>query len=251
MRLRLFFLGTGILLTAFVFLPWSSPESARSADAATPDGCRRHVIDRMSVIHDEYRSRVFGARENREEDIEVFTGGLAPESGTGILGTKQRLTSELVWPAVESYRVLRCRTNAICLAMKKSFDVNANTSLTIKQMGCVEQTIDSYPSCSFVDTGYLPTDRLGLETECSGMSETSLYAEKAVLKLAFSYDSGYRSTLQKAGIIDWLQGDFPDLVIRPIRDMVSMLGKLHEIPCFIGQCDRPDTSNMTPPLVPF
>ncbi len=251
MKVRFFFLGTGILLMTLVLLQWSNPESVRGADATTPDDCRRHVIDRMSIIHDEYRSRIFGARENEEGDFEVLTGGLASQTGTGIMETKARLTSELVWPAVESYRILRCRTNAICLAMKQSFDVNAGTSLTIKQLGCAEQTIDSYPSCSFVDTGFLPTDRMGLEAECSGMSESSLSAEKAVLKLAFAYDSGYRSMLQTAGIIDWLQGDFPDRVLTPIRDMVNMLGKLHEIPCFIGQCDRPDTSKIIVPLDGF
>lgn len=247
MNKRFFLIGfTMVALVSVVFFAMR-PSEVRSADDASPEGCRKFIIDQMSVIHDEFRAHIFGARENNNGDIEGLTGGFASKSRTGILETKQRLTSELVAPAVESYRVLRCRTNAVCLAMKQSFDVDGGTDITVKQLGCADEPLVSAPVCSFTTTVMLPTDRLNLESECAGMTETSLSAERAVLKLAFSYDSGYRSMVQMAGMIDWFQGDFPDLVLGPIRDMVGMLGKLHQIPCFIGQCDRPDTSTLVRP----
>jgi hypothetical protein len=61
-----------------------------------------------------------------------------------------------------------------------------------------------------------------------------------------AYDSGYRSLLQLSGMVDWMLEGFPTETVKAVSDMVNMLGKLHQIPCFIGQCDNPDTESLKP-----
>ena len=246
MKLRLITLGIGcaVLIAAVVS---EKTDVVHGQTTVSTAGCRNRVVDEMSKVHDEYRAHIFGARKNRNGDFEVLTGGLASQTGTGIMETKARLTSELVWPAVESYRILRCKTGAICFAMKDSFFADQDAQLTIRQLGCTDETITSYPECAFADAGLMQSPADDLTSECQTLNDTSLDMERAVLHLAFAYDSGYRSILQLAGMIEWFQGDFPDTVLGPIRDMVGMLGKLHEIPCFIGQCDHPDTTTLIGP----
>ncbi len=216
--------------------------SVSGAPSASPAACRQQIIEAMSDTHDEYRARVFGAREDADGKFSVLTGGFASSAQTGILETKERLSSELIEPVVESYRVLGCRMNAICLAMKRSFDLNAGTTITVKQLGCKDQSGKTFGSCSFTEDALTQLDRVSLEHECDRLTSQSMKTERSVLQLAFSYDSGYRGLLQLSGMIDWFQGEFPSEVLQPIRDMVNLLGKMHEVPCFVGQCDNPDIS---------
>jgi hypothetical protein len=84
-------------------------------------------------------------------------------------------------------------------------------------------------------------DALDIQAQCARWVESSLAAERAVLKLAVSYDSGYRSMLQSAGMIEAVSAGAEAKNIRPIQSLVNILGKLHQIPCFISQCDQPLT----------
>lgn len=226
-------------LSSLTFIASIGIEPVRSAPDVTVEGCRARVLSEMGDVRDEYRAHVFGARKVSSTRADILTGGSVKDPVKGILETKGRLTSELVSPAVESYRVLRCRMHAVCLTMQHSFDLNPNTSVQISDLGCADRSMRSYGECSFTQTAFTGTDRSALESECGSLFTQSMKTERSVLLLAFGYDSGYRSGLQLSGMIDWFQGDFPDEVLKPIRDMVSMLGKLHEIPCFIGQCDLP------------
>lgn len=246
MRRHAFLKGV-LTLSVFGALVLAQSHAAVGANEATPASCRARVIDELGTLRDDFRAHVFGSRQYASNKFELLTGGPAASAITGILETKGRLTSELVTPVVESYRVLQCRMNAVCNAMNQSFAVAGNTSLTLKQFGCTDRSAGSFSECSFKDRPFTQKEFDDLAKECARLVDTSLEAERSVLRLAFSYDSGYRSMLQFAGMIDWFQGDLPRETMLPLRDMVKMLGKLHEIPCFIGQCDRPDTSAIGPP----
>ncbi len=242
MKIRRFItIGSG-MMTLLSIVIVSSVDTVRSAPLATTTACYEQVSKAMSGVHDEFRAVVFGSREDNDGKFTVLTGGFSQAEHVGILETRERLSSELVEPTVESYRVLRCRMSAVCEAMKASYEVSGGSTLTVKQLGCSDQTGRSFDQCSFKESGMTQQDVTNLATECKRLVIKSLETERAALHLAFSYDSGYRALLQLSGMVDWFQGDFPDEVLKPIRDMVNLLGKLHEIPCFIGQCDRPDTS---------
>ncbi len=228
-----------VLLGVTVF---SNADSVRGAPPVSTTACYGQIVEAMASVHDEFRAVVFGSRKDNDGKFTVLTGGFSQAEHVGILETRERLSSELVEPTVESYRVLRCRMSAVCEAMKASYEVNGGSTLTVKQLGCSDQTGRSFDQCSFKESGMTQQDVTNLATECKRLVIKSLETERAALHLAFSYDSGYRALLQLSGMVDWFQGDFPDEVLKPIRDMVNLLGKLHEIPCFIGQCDRPDTS---------
>lgn len=234
-------IGVGAIVFLMIVV-LSDADAVRGAPPASTNACYRQIVEAMSAVHDEFRAVVFGSRKDNDGKFTVLTGGFSAKEQKGILETKERLSSELIEPVVESYRVLQCRMSAICEAMKRSYEVNGGTTITVKQLGCSDRTGQSFDQCSFIESGMTQQDVTNLVTECRGLVIRSMEIERSILQLAFSYDSGYRALLQLSGMVDWFQGDFPDEVLKPIRDMVNLLGKMHEIPCFIGQCDRPDTS---------
>ncbi len=243
MRSPRIFIGA-ITLSSLLLLTVFRLEGANGEGEASTEACRSKTVTELGNVHDEFRAHVFGARDGI-----VLTGGSMDDEQTipGILETKGRLTSELIEPVIESYRVLRCRSIAVCKAMEQSFPGNGGVPLTIDTLGCAPQLIESYGECSLnsEQDPAMSSNVPELIGECGRLVEKSLKAERAVLTLAFSYDSGYRAALQLGGMIDWMKEDAPTKLLEPIRGMVNMLGKLHEIPCFIGQCDNPDTSGLS------
>ncbi len=224
----------------------------QTASAGDEKACYERMVSEMVAVHDEWRAQLFGARRGTDGNVTVLTGGETERERTGIFETKKRLTSELVEPLVESYRVYRCRTLAVCQVVTKSLNVDGG-SFDLKMLGCAPQAVERFPQCYFAGTmtdpqssanlGSAATDILRM---CQQLASQTLESERAVLQMAVAYDSGYRSLLQFAGIIDWMLQGFPTGTIRVISDMVNMLGKLHQIPCFIGQCDHPSTSDLAP-----
>ncbi len=232
----------GIVITFF-----TSNARVSSQTSASPELCRARFIEELGKVHDTYRAHVFGAREGGDDGLGVLLSGGSVSGdaiGKGIFETKGRLSSELIEPIVESYRVLRCRSIAICNAMKASNKQDGETPLTIDTLGCAAETIDRYAECRKTKED-LTMDIPHLVLECGRTVARSLAAERATLRLALSYDSGYRASLQLGGMIDWMQEDAPTAVLAPLQSMVNMLGKLHEIPCFIGQCDDPRPSTIS------
>jgi hypothetical protein len=156
----------------------------------------------------------------------------------GILETKKRLTSELVTPLTESYRALRCHMRAICAGVDFALNGGANSNFTnFQPLGCEPIDISSVARCTFAENAYIDKNELSLF--CTTTVDRALEIEKASLKMAVAYDAGYRSVLQIAGMLDRFVDDLPTRVFSPLRDMIALLGKLHTIPCFIGQCDGP------------
>lgn len=223
--------------------------------AQSVDACRDRIVEEMSADHDEYRSYVFGSRVSRgSSEFTILTGGTADEERLGILETPKRLTSELVPPLVESYRALRCHLLTTCEVMGLSLQ-SKDHDVTVRVLGCDAETVPLFPQCYLAGGGSSSSSSAGqggtisqaydLSDYCSGLAQDTIEFERHVLHLAVAYDSGYRAMTQIAGMIDWVQTEVPTSVLRPIRDMINLLGKLHQIPCFIGECDYPpDTEGL-------
>ena len=225
--------------------------------AADQSTCFQKITEEMVTVHDEWRSRLFGSRKDNDDKIIALTGGQTDEERTGIFETKGRLTSELIEPIVESYRVYRCRTLAVCQVATASFSNSNTEAFDLKILGCATQKVKRYNECYFAGTpgtsagtsdgdAKLQSEATGIVRNCQQLVDETLEGERAVLRLAVAYDSGYRALLQLAGMVDWMLQGFPTEVVKAISVMVNMLGKLHQIPCFIGQCDNPNTDDLTP-----
>ncbi len=234
-------MSLGIALVVSI-LPVASSD-VFAAIEISQQSCRTKIVEEMSTVHDEYRAHLFGSRSDMGGAFSVLTGGKSEAAHVGILETKGRLTSELIAPLVESYRVYRCHASAVCAAAGRSFG-STDPTVTVKTLGCASETLPTYPQCNFQKNGSA-ADTTAITGECQRLVVQSLAAERAVLHLAVAYDTGYRAALQLGGMIDLMQQDLPSSVLKPIRDMVSLLGKLHIIPCFIGQCDNPNTNGIT------
>ena len=234
-------IGVGFLAVLLAGFFVTHPATAQQTPEPSKAACRDRVVSELGAVHDEFRGRMFGARRDSAGKISVLTGGSSAEAHPGILETKGRLTSELVTPIVESYRAYRCRSIDVCTMMEKSMDATTAT-ITVRSLGCEPETMPRYTECAAPAVGL--SDKITLISECGFIVDDSLMAERAALRLAVSYDSGYRATLQLGGMIEWMQQDLPSQAIRPLRAMINMLGKLHEIPCFIGQCDDLGTSKL-------
>ncbi len=234
------------------------PLSAHAQIVKDENTCFTRIASEMVEVHDEWRARLFGSRRdlgsarNPTRKNIALTGGEVEEVWTGIFETKGRLTSELIEPVVESYRVYRCRTLAVCEIAARSFEVDGG-NFDLKVLGCAEANVERYEQCYFAGEGSTTTGT-GRQQDaatqtlqrCQKIATETLAAERAVVRLAVAYDAGYRSLLQLAGMVDWMLEGFPTGTVKAISDMVNMLGKLHQIPCFIGQCDNPNTDDLTP-----
>lgn len=232
--------------------------------------CTQRIVSELATVRDEYRSHVYGSRIQKDgDDAEVLVGGTVPATQTGIFATKKRMTSELVWPLVESYRTLRCDMLSVCSAMENSLYMKAtpaqssssnssNSSnplssvsstsssaaptakLAIRILGCKPQEIEAYDECMFAGD-HLQSDALIMRNSCTQLVKDTLEFERASLRLATAYDANYRALLQTSGMLDWMiynsSTDNGKGTFIIVRRMINLLGKLHQIPCFSGQCD--------------
>lgn len=234
---------------AVAALLWPSVSWAQVVDENT---CFERVASELVEVHDEWRSRLFGSREDDDGKFIALTAGEVDDERKGIFETKNRLTSEFIEPLVESYRVYRCRSLAVCEIASRSIQTNGGI-FDLHLLGCAERTVTRYGECYFGGQGGAGDESAKLQTaatnvvrNCQQLVTETLASERAILRLAVAYDSGYRSLLQLAGMVDWMLEGFPTETVKAVSDMVNMLGKLHQIPCFIGQCDHPNTDDLAP-----
>lgn len=227
---------------------------------ASRELCMEQITREFTDRIDEARAVVFGARLLPTGDVALTTGPVvrpsvaqrlrARPSIDGILETRGRMTSELIEPLVETHRTLRCRLAAVCLAAADAIDLGPGNSTT-RVLGCEDETLPRLDACVLASSpsdpksGTLP-DSLLIRTECTDLARRTLDAEAAILRAAVGYDAGYRAAIQEYGIFAWATSSVSSRAIEPIRDLVSLLGRLHQIPCFIGQCDMPDTASLRP-----
>lgn len=234
-----------IVTAVSLLTPWAA--SAQLTPPST-QACTDVLRNDLTQVHDTYRSYLFGSREVPGGKFEVLTGGYTDAARTGIFETKRRLTSELVAPLIEAYRVYRCRSLDVCAVVSQSFTQKGG-DVDIHLLGCAPVTVPRYLQCYISSDGDSPGIQSALTEvvrECQTSMEQTLNAEESVLKLAVAYDAGYRSLLQMAGMMDWMLEGFPTAALKAVSEMVNMLGKLHQIPCFIGQCDNPRSDYLKP-----
>jgi hypothetical protein len=234
-------------LTAFLIL---IPVTGLTEDLPppSPQECTNRMQSELTAVHDTYRSVLFGSRKTASGLLEVLTGGLTDEERTGIFETKRRLTSELVAPLIESYRVYRCKSLGVCAMVTDSF-VQKGGDANIHLLGCSAFSAPRYEQCYLgtdEKSAGSPAELTSLVSQCQVILEQTFRAEESVLRLAVAYDAGYRSLLQMAGMMDWMLEGFPTLALKAISTMVNMLGKLTQIPCYIGQCDNPRSDYLKP-----
>ncbi len=235
---------TGFLL---LLLTAHSPSAAAQTSAPSPDetrtACRNRMFKELAAVHDEYRSVIFGSIQDKDGNVVVKGGGSGTVVRQGILEERGRLTSELVAPIMESYRAYRCRSLAVCKVLQESFShTNMKEAVQVHTLGCQPQEIEPYEECFFGTAknakARLPqSDVQALGTECDVLVQDTLTMERAVLRTAVAYDSGYRGLLQFSGMMNMLLDATARFAFPPLRDMINLLGKLHQIPCYIGQCD--------------
>lgn len=210
-------------------------------------------------VRNVFRLHLYGGRKNDAGNVSVLTAGRmepGPSPIAGIFEIRGRLTSELIDPLVESYRVLRCRALEVCNVMRQSQQYQSG-NVEVRILGCAPETYTRMDEC-YLATPATPSssassnnpgttgEAAALTEQCGVMATGMLAEERAALFLAVGYDSGYRSLLQVSGMMDWMLEAFSTESIRGLRDMVNMLGKLHQIPCFIGQCDSPKPPAVNP-----
>lgn len=215
--------------------------------------CRERMQSELIQVADEYRTHVFGSRPalTGSDSIPLTGGSVDKPPIQGILETRGRLTSELVTPLVDSYRVLRCRALSVCSVMQQSFETLGGDA-AIAELGCPDVTSPRFGECYLKGKDPNKTEddepqimEVGMISECQALVESTLQMERAILGLAVSYDAGYRANLQLAGMHDWMMKGLSKDAIKATAGTVNMLGKLHQIPCFIGQCDAPDTEQFS------
>lgn len=206
--------------------------------------CKVRITAELTQVNDDYRSRLFGSVANGAGWFTVKTGGYTDAQRVGIFEHRGRLTSEFVNPLVESYRAYRCRSLLVCQNLRLSLHATSNAPETVFLPGCADALMSPYQECS-AERNSLQEVR-GLLTYCSDTVHASLLFERNVLKLAAAYDAGYRAdVLQFPGMVDWMMKDMATRNFLPLRAMVNLLGKLHQIPCFTGQCDMPNNDDLT------
>ncbi len=245
----------GLLL---IFIPSSIALAASPAIGV--QSCKDTIVRELSTVHDVYRSVLFGTQPFPESSassggsstsssassaaqFSVRTGGTVSSSVRGILESPGRLSSELIGPVTESYRVYRCRSRAVCAAMEQSLTQIAPIakSISIETLGCEPVDLQTYPSCalSSPEAKVSASDIPVLTAFCTSIVTDTLSHERAVLRTAFAYDSSYRSLLQYAGMVQAMLKDVPSILFAPLKQAVQMLASFSRIPCFIGQCDAP------------
>jgi hypothetical protein len=249
-RLLLLFGSLTILVTGVAYL--RGTVGAQNNTIPPEQTCRDRIQLELTGIVYDYRAHIFGSRDALSSDISIpITGGFSfREPIEGILETRGRLTSELVAPLVESYRGLRCRALSVCSVMEQSFD-ELGGDVTFAELGCPEVTVPRFDECNFrAGTDTVADDEgqsatVTMLTECNQLVESTLQMERAILELAVTYDAGYRSNMQLAGMHDKMMQSLSKDALTTTAGTVNILGKLHQIPCFIGQCDAPDTASLS------
>ena len=165
---------------------------------------------------------------------------------SGILRTKGVLTSDLIPALLQSMRALRCRTTAVCDAVQRSVNGEADDGggfFRISTPGCRELPVAPLFSCRRTESASDPSvaspdDTLSesvLRTHCQETANRLMTREMQMLRLAVAYD-GYRSFLQFAGMFDDFLGAFSSSIASPLRQLSILLQEFHRIPCLISQC---------------
>lgn len=235
-----------------VFLLFAAPQTSLAQNGSEFQ-CRKTISERLAEEHMYYRRALFGSTgsvvvESGSGFSVLRTGGFAPpEKEYGIFETPERLTSELVEPITEAYRTFRCRSVSVCELFLKSATSETATDVTIETLGCMPLERTTMTECYVGDKA--STISVNLEQFCQDVVKDTLALERRILHLAVAYDTGYRALLQFTGIFDAFLVEAPKRTFTVLREMVALLGRLHQIPCFTAHCDMPPMESVPPDIV--
>ena len=181
-------------------------------------------------------------------DIMVERDALSPSPiRRGIFETKKVLTSELIPSLTQSMRALKCRVETVCenaLATIPKSGLAPGATWSVQARGCIPFEVEPIYACqmgaeknSDGDYAHKASEVIG-RTYCKKIAGELLEREADVLRLAVSYDAAYRSLLQFSGHFESFIEEFRASLLLPVRQAVSLLGRLQRIPCFLSQCDE-------------
>ncbi len=230
----------GFMATGWAQSSSSVPPTDPASHSAT---CRQQVTQRLTDVVDEYHQILYGSSGSvltpDGKTVLKLGGTRDADDRPGIFETKGRLTSELIPPLLESYRVLRCNMRSVCEQLNGTLrtGVSADT-MKVEPLGCAERELPKMDACTYTnEPGVMYVQELA--SYCTDVINKTLPAERAALTLAVAYDATYRSNLQTTGMFDSFITLLPKHLFRPLQQMVGLLGKLHQVPCFLTQCDMP------------
>lgn len=237
-----------IILSIGVAIFVSIIPSISQAQIVENKACETQLYERLRIEQDTYRQALYGSTgSNGEDDRTTYVrtrGTVSGKDEIGIFENKYRLTSELVEPALESYRSLRCRLEAVCMTLKASMK-STEISHIIQPLGCLSSEALTMDACHLAGEGVIET-QIELQRACEDIVSTTLEVERSALRLAVSYDAGYRWIVQLTGMFDAALEKVPAQTFSVLRQTLGLLGKLHQIPCFLTQCDMPPVPKENP-----
>jgi hypothetical protein len=110
--------------------------------------------------------------------------------------------------------------------------------MKVEPLGCLERELPSMNLCTYTGERSIIHEQ-ELNAYCTDVMNKTLPAERSALTLAVAYDANYRSDVQTIGMFDSFLKLLPVYLFRPLQQMVGLLGKIHQVPCFLTQCDMP------------
>ncbi len=245
MRSRFVSLALLVLMlgnTSFVFAQntYSVPPTNPAAHEET---CKEQVTNRLSAVIDEYHQILYGSTgaslTSDQQTVLRLGGTRPPPDKAGIFETKGRMTSELIPPLLESYRVLRCNMRSVCEQLKGTLETGKSPEqMKVEPLGCLERELPGMSLCTYTGNRSIIHEQ-ELNAYCTDVMNKTLPAERSALTLAVAYDANYRSNVQTIGMFDSFLKLLPVYLFRPLQQMVGLLGKIHQVPCFLTQCDMP------------
>lgn len=206
----------------------------------------------IKMDKDTWRTQAAGYKNttwsDAQMDIMVERDTLSPSPiRRGIFETKKVLTSELIPSLTQSMRALKCRVETVCenaLAVIPKSGLAPGTKITVQPRGCIPFEVEPIYACQMGaeqdkdgDYAHKASEAIA-RTYCKKIAAQLLEREADVLRLAVSYDASYRSLLQFSGHFEFFIEEFRASLLLPVRQAVSLLGRLQRIPCFLAQCDE-------------
>jgi hypothetical protein len=170
-----------------------------------------------------------------QDETDVITGVSVRR---GLFEMKQLLTSELVPSITQSIRALQCRLRSVCLAAYESMQIDAPMSISVQPDGCLPIEYPRFEGCVYTEGRPSPYVEANVRQQCEVAARSLLLREMDIAKLIVSYDAGYRTLLQFAGIFERYLTLFTFQLVKPLQEAAQMIDHLNRIPCFISECNE-------------
>ena len=165
-----------------------------------------------------------------------------PPKRTGMVETERVLASEWLPPRLQATRAFRCRLRAVCLAAVQSRASSAAETLSVQPDGCISVNMKRFNACRDTQTVNQSTVDVGAANVQIGVCDQAvdeiLEREANMMTLVVSYDAGYRSFLQFAGIVQGFSDALRTPVLGTLTNVVRSMQHIGSASCFNAQCDE-------------